>query len=91
MDFKHHHEQSVVTPEAKRQKLEASNDEVKAGEPLIPDGQRFWTAVDEPPDIDFRRIIDNHMEDMKYLHDHEIPFKLRCAWMDFFDSIFSKT
>lgn len=46
--------------------------------------------MDKPPDIDFRRIIDNQMEDMKYLDDHKIPFKLRCAWMDFFDSIFLK-
>lgn len=70
MDLKHNHDKSVEPPEAKRQKLEASTYDAETREPLISEEQKFWTAIAEPPDIDYRGLIMGHTYDKKkYLED----------------------
>ena len=60
----------------------------KPRSPLISAEQRFWTSVSEPPDIDYRNILGKHFYKKKhYLDDHKMPFKERCAWIDFCDTI----
>lgn len=48
------------------------------------DKQLFWTAVAEPPDNNYREIIESHMNNKKYyLEGHKMPFQERCTWIDF--------
>lgn len=40
------------------------------------------------PEIDYRFIIEQHMQEKRdLLEDHEMPYKERCAWINFHDTI----
>lgn len=85
MDLKHilnHNNNDLLL--CKRQRVDESSEP----QPLISTEQLFWTSVAEPPDFDYRVIIHWNMKTKdSVLEDHKMPFKKRCAWIDFHDTI----
>lgn len=73
-NIKHLMKDGVPKPEAamelrdsKRQKMDDLSGEPTLGQPLIPENQKFWTAVAESPEINYRSILQLHATQMKHI------------------------
>ena len=85
MDHKHLLNDSDDALRCKRERV----DERREPQPLISDEQRFWTSMAEPPDLNYRPLIEYYMRRKKgLLEDHKMLFQDRCAWIDYIDTIY---
>lgn len=70
--------------------LEIQRNEViqrEQSQALVSDEQRFWTAVAEPPGLDYRRMITYYQENIDWiLSDHNRHFEKRCLMYKYSDT-----
>lgn len=68
METKHAPDEQLEAPDPKRQKLD------ETPQPLISEEQKYWTSISEPPDIDYRMIIEGDKDTLKHLlADRRLP------------------
>lgn len=69
---KQHAEVTRETPEVE---LGGQHTEQKKSEALVSDEQKMWTALAEPPDIDYRMISAGDQERIDWLLIRKTPFR----------------
>ena len=89
MELKRRQDEDLEVALAKRQRLDDERAEQILQPSPISVEQRFWTAAAEPPDLDYRDIIEEHTKIKKhYSGNSKVPYEERCAWVDFYDTTY---